>query len=156
MEAGNGVSLTALIAIYGALVSTFVLGWNVYRDLTDKGKLKVHCYIGNVVTLAGTSPVDYLVYSVTNVGRKPILVTHLGGRAKGGEYPDFIIISTQLPKMLNPGEYLLEYSPDLTVLGKNLSALYAIDSLEKKHKVNRSVVRGLVRKAEKMAGRGTR
>jgi len=37
--------LTILLALWGAIVSTFVLGWNVFRDLSDRGKIKVSCFV---------------------------------------------------------------------------------------------------------------
>ena len=145
----NELSPTALLAIYGALLSSGLLGWTIFRDLTDKGKLKVYCYIGNLVRSHG--PVDkndYLVYSVTNVGRRPILVTHVGGKKKKDEFADFIIITDKLPKMLNPGEFHLEYSPDLSVLDDDLVCLHALDSLNNSHKVKKAVMKDLIKKGK--------
>lgn len=138
------ISLTSLIALYGAILSSVLLGWNIYRDLTDRGKLRVHCYIGNII-ISCTPPDDteYLMYIVTNVGRKPILVTHIGGKKRNKK--DFFITSNNFPKMLNPGEYLTEYTPDLSLLNENLVSLWAIDSLGKAHKVNKSVVKKLIK-----------
>ncbi len=145
----DGISSTTLIAIYGAILSSILLVWNVYRDLTDRGKLRVYCYIGNLISSAGLlDKNDYLVYSVTNVGRRPILVTHVGGKRKKDEFADFIIITDKLPKMLNPGEFHLEYSPDLSVLDDDLVCLHALDSLNNSHKVKKAVMKDLIKKGK--------
>jgi hypothetical protein len=47
--------------------------------------------------------------------------------------------------MLNPGEYALEYTPDLTILGPGLKRLTAIDSLGRKWKAPGRQVRRLKR-----------
>jgi hypothetical protein len=136
-------STTDILAFYGAVLSSLAITWNIYRDLTERGKLHVHCYLGKI---AGPNlppdDKDYLVYSVTNTGRKPIQVTHIGGARRG---KDFIVIPRSLPKMLSPGEYVLEYTSDLSVLDTSLRFLAAWDSLNRVHKVKRSVTRDLVR-----------
>jgi len=145
----NEISLTTLIAVYGAILSSVLLGWNIYRDLTNKGKLRVHCNIGKLITSgAPKDENDYLFYNITNVGKKPILVTTIGGRTK--EH-DFMINPRGLPKMLGPGEYLIEYSPDLSILNENLLGLCAIDSLGKVYKVKRRVLKNLVKRAKKIS-----
>ena len=142
----NEISLTTLIALYGAILSSVLLGWNIYRDLTDKGSLRVHCYIGNIIIPGGPKDEnDYLVYSITNVGRKPTLVTHIGGKTKEN---DFMITPRELPKMLKPGEYLLEYTRDLSILNDNLLCLWALDSFGKAHKVKKSVLKDLIKKGK--------
>ena len=144
MESVDQLNITTLIAAYSAFVATFVLGWNVFRDLTDKGKLKVHCYIGNLIFPGGpTDNKDYLVYSVTNVGRRAVLVTHVGGQKKK---KDFMIVPRDLPKKLEPGDYLMEYTDDLSCLSKDLKTLFVIDSLGKQYKVKRATVRNLKKK----------
>jgi len=144
----ENISLTTVLALYGALVSSIVFGWNLYRDLTNKGKLRVHCFIGRAI-IPG-QPLDeneYLVYNVTNVGRQPIMVTDIGG-SKNKE--GFIIPSKHLPKMMNPGEYILDYSPNLGLLTeKGLKDLWAVDSLGKYHKLRKSILKNLIKKARK-------
>ncbi len=90
------MSVTTGLAIYGAVVSTLALVWHVYRDVTDRGRLRVQCYIGNLV--GGVGPPDsqdYLTYKITNIGRKPVMVTHAGGQYKGER--GFMVIPRSLP-----------------------------------------------------------
>jgi hypothetical protein len=64
----------------------------------------VRCYIGNIVGGIGSDKQDYLVYSITNIGRKQVMVTHIGGEFKKGR--GFVVIPRSLPKMLQPGASL--------------------------------------------------
>jgi hypothetical protein len=146
-EKVSKISETTWIALYGAVVGTASLLWNIYRHLTDKGRLKVYCYLGKIVSERGPKDEnDYLVYNVTNVGRKPIFVDKVGGTTKVDK---FILPPRKLPKRLDPGETLLEYISDLSVLNDNLTSLWALDSLGKYHKVKKSVVKSLIEKAKK-------
>ena len=144
----EGISLTTALAFYGALLSSILFGWNLYRDLTNKGKLRIHFFIGK--GFIPGQPLDeneYLVYSLTNVGRQPMMVIHIGGSMK----KDSVIIpSKHLPKMLNPGEYILDYSLNLGLLTeKGLKNLWATDSLGKYHKLRKSVLKNLIKEARK-------
>lgn len=132
---------TLILAIWGAVVSTFAVGWQFYRDLVQRGRLRVSCYIGIMVGGGVRDPNKYLVYNVTNIGREPVMLTHIGGRKKKNS---FILNPHQrLPRMLKPGEYVLEYSHSLEVLGQELVALTATDSLGRTWKAPRRQVRKL-------------
>jgi hypothetical protein len=141
------LTFTQGLALYGAIMSTILLGWSIYRGLTDKGRLYVHCYIGKLIGGQGKRDEnDYLVYSITNIGRRPILVTTIGGKTKGNP---FIINPRSLPTMLKPGEYVIEYTPDLSIINDNLLQLFAIDSIGKYHKVRKRVLKSLINDMKK-------
>ena len=144
----NTDPITAWIALYAAVVSSIALGWNIYRALTDKGKLRVHCSIGDLIIPDGPEDEnDCLVYKITNVGRKPVLVTHIGGTMKE---KNFLISPNQIkwPKWLDPREYLLECTADLSILNDSLLCLWASDSLEKTYKVKKRVLKDLIKKGK--------
>lgn len=119
---------TTCLAIWGAVVSTLAIVWNIWRDSADRGRLRVLCYLGQVV---GVGPQDlrtHLIYNVTNVGRRAVVVTHIGGAIKKDQH--FMLNARgPMPRTLQPGEYFLEYSHDLSILDDNPRALWAIDSL---------------------------
>jgi len=143
--------LTTFLAVWGAVVSTAAIVWNVRRDLVDRGKLRVTCYLGHLQ--GGFGPEDprlHLVYSVTNTGRRPVTVTHIGG-AVTKERHFMIIPRGELPRTLQPGEAVLEYSDDLSVLDEAPLALWAIDSIGKHWKVPRKPLRQLLRDRKKDA-----
>ncbi|MCJ7457751.1 MAG: hypothetical protein MUP17_02015 [candidate division Zixibacteria bacterium] len=82
---------------------------------------------------------------MTNIGRKPIFVDKAGGTTK---IDKFILLPRNLPKRLEPGEQLLEYAPDLSVLTDNLLSLWALDSLGKFHKVEERIMKDLIEKVK--------
>ncbi len=138
--------ITIILAFWGAILSSVLLGWNFYRDITERGKLGVHCYIGNIIIPGSpTDDTEYLVYSVTNIGRKPIYLDFLGGSSSKDK--DFLINPrTLLPKKLDAGEHFMEYTPDLSVLDDDLLFLCVRDTLGKVYKVKKSVVKDLIKK----------
>ena len=137
-------SITTIIALYGAILSSIVFFWNLYRDLTDKGDVQVLCYIGKFVRQDRV--IDdrrHLVFKLTNVGRRPINITTIGGTTKEDQ---FVIPFRELPKMLEPKEETLRFWPDLSILNDNLIDIWALDSLGKKYKLKRKALKELIRK----------
>lgn len=137
-------TITTILAIWGAIVSSIAIGWNLFRDISQRGRLRVLCYIGKLVDEAtGIDPNNYLVYNITNIGKEPVVLTHIGGAL---QKKHFMLKSRhQLPKSLKPGEYILEYSHDLSILGKDLKHLWCIDSLDRKYKAPKKQVKRLKR-----------
>jgi hypothetical protein len=134
--------ITVILAIWGALLSSIAIGWNIFRDLVGRGRLRVSCYIGNIVGgPEGIDPNNYLVWSITNIGKEPVVLTHIGGGFKDKEF--MLTPHAQLPRMMQPGEYILEYTNSLNLLEDDLKFLAAIDSLGKKYKAPRKQVRRL-------------
>lgn len=136
------------IAVYGAVLSTLVAIWNVFLFITDRGKLKVHCYIADVIGVGEVLERNVLVYSLTNVGRKPIYVTTIGGafKRKNNESQYFLVSTRQqLPMRLEPGQNLTEYTPDISILKRDrIRSLHAIDSLGHSYKVKQRVLNRLL------------
>lgn len=128
------MDITTFLAIWGAIVSTFVLGWTIYRDLSEKGKIKVTCFIGNEIGGLANSEIDILVYTITNIGKKPIYIKLIGGAFTKKH---FLITSHQIPKMLQPGEYIIESTQDICMFEKDLKNLWVIDSLDNYWKISK-------------------
>jgi hypothetical protein len=143
--------LTTVLATYGAIVSTGAVLWNIYRDLTDGGRLRVDCFIGFMALPGvGADHTYKLFFGVTNVGRRPIMVTKVGG-AQGGKY--FIVPPHpgMTPRMLAPGEYLHEWLDDpLAVLDRTTKFLGAWDSFDRAWKADRRMLKRLLKEADDM------
>ncbi|MCF6094736.1 hypothetical protein L1765_12270 [Microaerobacter geothermalis] len=139
-----------LVVFYGAILSTAVAAWNLFTYFNDKGKLKVHCYIGRLVYEQHVDDKDYLIYNITNTGRKPIWVTNIGGEFKTGDENHFLIKPSpgNIPKKLEPGEYLHEWTPDLFILSDNLKSLTAYDSLGNTYKCDRKTTKRLIKESK--------
>ena len=127
------IDTTTILAIWGALLSTFAISWNVYRDFIDKGRLKVDCYIGkHIVDGIGVVQDNLLIWSITNIGKRSVILMHIGGSLAKD---DFIIdTKTKLPHKLEPGEYITEHINDLRIFKENVRALFVVDTLGKKYK----------------------
>jgi hypothetical protein len=142
----HDISLTILIAFYGALLSTALLGWNIYTHRTNKGKLKVLCFLTKDSITEDAK--DCLMHVVVNEGRQPIMVKELGYTTKEDRFW-FHPSKVGLPKMLNPYDYLVYTHSHLEIINENLRALWAVDSLDKFHKAKKSVLKNLLKKKEK-------
>src|SRR5215470_11503322 len=136
-------SLTTFLAVWGAVVSTTAILWNIIRDVRKRAKLSVKCYVGKIVTAVPTfNQGPRLVWNVTNTGGEAVVLTHIGG-SQGGDMR-FMIDTKDLPKTLEPGQYYLGYSNNLDLLGEPLEDLWAIDSLNRHWKISKKAVRKLV------------
>jgi hypothetical protein len=76
-------SLTTLLAVWGAILSSFVFGWNLYRDWLDRPRIKLSAEVRRIgqrvdgkyfsvepgQDIAGISEALFIVISVVNVGR---------------------------------------------------------------------------------------
>ena len=76
-----------IIAFYGALLSTGVFVWNVFRAVTDRAKLMVTGIYG--VQIPGPSDEFITLITITNVGTKPIVFSNIS--AHGGVKPNIIM-----------------------------------------------------------------
>ena len=136
---------TILVAVYGAIVATAVAVWNIYRGITDRGQLQVMATRADAVSPGlGNIWKDKLWYKVTNVGRQPIYLTHIGGGYAEGKH--FIIATTEeLPKELEPGESFNDASSDAKELTtKSVTFLGAWDSLNGLHKLPKKELKALL------------
>jgi hypothetical protein len=136
------MSLTTGLAIYAAIVSSILLGWNLYRELHERARVKVSVSLMRLTTgadgrqfvVAPHLPIEdaavHVVIKITNAGRRPVLLQGWGGEFKTPENgkDKFVVISQGLPRMLKGHESHQEFTPDLSVVGPNIKALLAWDS----------------------------
>jgi len=138
-------TITTILAIWGAVLSSFTLGWNIFRDFMQRGRLRVTCYIGHIVGNPSISHKEnLLVWTVTNIGREPVVLTTVGGSF--GETAFLINTGDPLPKTLAPGDYFTGYTNDLSVLEPKLKYLAAYDSLGRTFKAPKKTVKKLKEK----------
>ena len=142
------IDITTLLAIWGALLSTFAIGWNIYRHFSEKGRLKVDCYIGKYIdSIEGVSKQDLLVWSITNIGNRLVIISNIGGAFSDCDF--MLTTRNQLPHKLNPGEYILEYSPDLSILTKRIKEIFVVDTIGKKYKAPKKRLKQAIESAKK-------
>lgn len=139
------LTATTILAIWGAVLSSFTLGWNLYRDYIQRGRLRVRCFVGHIVGDPQISPQKkWLIWSVTNIGKESVVLTHIGGSYGKTEF----IVNTRepLPITLEPGQYFSSQADDFSALKKELQCLHAYDSLGRRFKAPRKTVPELKRK----------
>jgi hypothetical protein len=148
------IDLTTILATWGALLSSFAVGWNVYRDFSDKGRLKVDCYVGkHIMPGVGVVKENILVWSITNVGKRPIIIAHIGGAFRKDEF--ILTTKTNLPHKLEPGEYIVENTNDLQILKEEVKELFAMDTLGNKYKAPRKRLKQAIKSSRNKSNKNT-
>jgi len=95
------MNLTDYIALYGAILSTIAIGWNIYNNLQDKPKVKVTAKFGFTSSTTGNSG-DLLIVTAVNKGKMSVYLSSIGLRS-GKE--DLLNLKTiGLPCELKGGE----------------------------------------------------
>jgi len=139
------MNVTEFLAIWGAILSSVAIAWNVFRDVNDRGKLKIDAMIGKMVP--DHTDKEYLVVTITNIGRRPVLVKSWGGMEKkkkdAKNARGIFIVPQGLPRMLKEGEYHTEFTDDLTILSPELEKICVWDSTGKHWKVSRKNLKRL-------------
>ena len=128
-------TINTILTIWGAVLSSFLLGWAIYRDLSNKGKIKINIFIGNIIERPPKpeNKIPQLCYFIVNSGRQPIIVTGFGAVKRDNKV--YWTIPHILPKTLEPGGFITEYTSDIKkFLNTNVKYLYVSDSLDKKYK----------------------
>ena len=159
------MSLTTGLAIYAAIVSSIGLGWNLYRELHDRARVKISLSLMRIATgtdgrqfaVAPHLPTEitsanlHAVVRMTNVGRRPVLLQGWGGEWKIPEKgkDKFVVISQGLPRTLKGHESHHEFTPDLSVVSPNIKALFVWDSSGKNWYVSNKELRETVEQARK-------
>jgi hypothetical protein len=163
--------LTQFLAAWGAILSTFGLGWSLYRDLLDRAKLQVSAKVrritqsldGKYYAVRPDMPVQaseklFVIMSVVNTGRRPAMWQGWGGKYRKSEAEgnSFFIVGQNLPKMLQEGEThseMTELNDDLRPASANVKRLYIWDPAGKEWALSRKQLKELKREALKAKGR---
>jgi hypothetical protein len=159
----NGLTITDILAAYGAILASIGFGWSLYRDLHDRAHLKVKANIRRTVQstdgkwyavkpdlgVAGASEQLYVVVNVTNAGRRPVQWIGWGGKYHKPENGkgSFTIIPVALPRLLNEGDTHSEYTDLLDPAGENVKRLFIWDASGKNWNLSRWALRKLKEEA---------
>jgi hypothetical protein len=164
--------ITGFLAVYGAILSSIGFGWNLYRDLLDRPKLKISANVRRLargvdgkgfavkpdLQVQGASVDLFVVMSVVNVGRRPVQWEGWGGKyfKPVHDRDGFVVIGRDLPKMLKEGETHAEFSlleDDLRPANDNVKSLMVWDSYGKNWKLSKRELKKL--RAEARAARSS-
>lgn len=142
---------TGLIAIWGAILGTVTLIWNIWRDFNQKADLQVTV---DVVMIGapgqGIVASGLLRYLMVNKGHLPVTIVNVGGRVK--QHPTNAVnftlmkhheLSDRLPKTLNHSETASVLFADLAMLNNNLDTLWVADSTGKQWRATKKSLEAL-------------
>jgi len=152
--------LTRVLAIWGAFLSSVGLGWNLYRDLIDRARLKPEAYVRRIVQaggsgwyaarpdleLEGASEKVFVVMNVINRGRRQIVWQGWGGKhhKRPGLKEGFVIIPRNLPKLLRDGETHSDFTDALISRIEDVKELFVWDATGKKWHITKRNFRELI------------
>ena len=145
-------TITTVLAVWGALLSTGLMGWTIYRDIRDTGRLKVSCGFRHLAIPGESVEEDVLAYTVTNIGRRPVIVTNVGGTfVKGTGY---VTTDPQIPKSLAPGEWFVCLGREHELLFQGIAAIEVFDSLGRRYRAPRKEVAEVNAELNKLQAKG--
>lgn len=156
---------TTFLAIYAAILSTVTFCWNLFRDLRDRGKLKVSGTIRRIafgedgsqfavkpdLPVQGASEQLFIVMTVTNIGRRPMRWEGWGGKYKDPHQgkTGVFCVPRHLPKIIAEREQHQEYTElenDLDL--RNIKYFSIWDGADGEWKLSWCQMRNLIKEAE--------
>jgi len=163
-ESAQGVA-AIVVSLLSLGVAAFALGWNVYRDVVMKARLRVHVAVSTV--MYGPEKRLHLEISGTNHGPGELTIEMITGREGSrlarliGKGQEYVVIrdnqnplSTKLPKRILVGErvtLLFPYAADC-FLGQSTTRLGLQDSFGRVHWAPSSKLRAVKARLEKDFG----
>ena len=108
------------LAIYGAVLSTIVMIWNIKRDIKDRADIKVN--VNLVERGLMDVKVPYICVELSNTGKRPITVIEIHYRIEKNMFPAELSKSQDLPKELGEGQF---YSTD--IMKENIKDLSKVE-----------------------------
>ena len=142
--------ITLAIAVWGALLSTALGVFSLYRHWIERDRLLIGGVVGHIAaTDVGVIKKWAFVLHITNAGARSLMLKSVCGKHK--TIGDFVFLFPELPHHLEPGHYIsLQASDDyLDYLDDRLQDLYAVDSLGRNFKMSRKARQALAADADK-------
>ena len=97
------MEFTIYIAIYGAILSTIAIIWNILKDIKDKPLMIISASLG-IITFHDNSDLETgYIFSAVNKSKHPITLVNAGIRVE--ENHDILFVeNTNLPRRLEEGD----------------------------------------------------
>jgi len=122
------------------LLATVLATWDIAKYVLDRPRLRVRCYIANIITPGVGRGPDLLTYDVANTGGRPAVVKAVGGALRNGKHFMLLSNTTPLPSTLQPGESISVPGP-IPEQVDDIVQLFAYDGLGKKWTASRGTIR---------------
>jgi hypothetical protein len=140
--------LTSLLAIYGAVLSTVVFGWNAWRQWRETGRL--WCTF-ELQYISAENP--FLRLRIANVGTRPITVVRIEARERGrspwqrgrvlrlvGDDPG-LDPDDPLPQVLAPAEEMTVGEPGADWRLQSRSSVWVEDRERRQWRIRRAALK---------------
>lgn len=141
------IEFTQVLAIWGALLSTLLGAWKIVQDLRDRGRIQVDAIFAIIVPPPPGEEMRMNFHiTFTNIGSRPIWLTKWESviRHEPNNLLRVSSIKQTLPKVLSEGEYVSDYSPNLSNFANDrVEYIHAIDSKGRSWKLPAKTLRRL-------------
>jgi hypothetical protein len=128
-------------AIYGAILSTIAILWNIRRDMQDRAEIKVSAKVVN--RFVAISGVDYICVELSNVGKRPITIKEISYKIDKQIYAAKLSLQTDLPKELGEGQlHTVDIMKDNIENVNKIEFILAKDAREKTYWSRKYPLRG--------------
>jgi hypothetical protein len=142
--------VTLILAIWGAVVSTVAVCWNIVRDVLKRPKVVIHAMIARSPgTVALPRPLT-LAVEITNVGQEPVVIKGLASdKGKKSTVVGVLLTPTVLPRRLEPKDSVVEPLRDFGFIKPGTKRFYVWDSTGKHWYLPSKTLQSLVKEAQK-------
>lgn len=160
-------NLTQTLAIWGAVLSSITLVWNLLRDRRDRANVKLTAmleqtqqdsYGQSLVVEKGTASGNVgtrVVLTITNTGQRPVIIVGWGSKNASNAEARFRHVDERKGDALTEGEYHREITYELkaSLLDGSVRSIFARDSTGKNWYLPRKEFRALRAEAHKLGTR---
>lgn len=140
----SSADMTTALAIWGAVVSTIALTWNILRDYKDRPKIRVTAAFG--FTVGGLGPsIDLLTVEAVNIGRRPVELVEVAcvtDEMPKGDRAIFLTLR-KLPCVVNEGQHVKEFIERSMMPRGRLLSIYMKDATGRKWRASRRNMRNM-------------
>jgi hypothetical protein len=144
-------SVTLPLAIWGAVVSTATVLWNIMRDVSNKPKVTLWATIArDKGTMGLLSRPVFLTVEIANAGKQAVAIKEIASVRKKGATGRIWNNPMTLPRRLEPTDSIVEEITDFTFITPETTHLHATDSTGKHWFLPKKRLRELIREAKEL------
>jgi|GEM_PF-5947240 len=137
------MSIIELLAIWGAVVSTIALTWNIILFYKNKANIKVEAGI-----MLDENRNEFFVVTITNIGKRPALINSVNLKEINSKNNIFIT-PQNLPRKLNESERHVEYYDCVEKFQNEIEKIWLNDSTGKNWYVRKKMINYLNKQIKK-------
>jgi len=135
-------SITEITAIFGVIIGSISLGWNILNEIRKKPKIDFQIQLMTTYDSVSKKLLDdhCIIYKITNISERNLTIKSIGFYMD--KLHNLLITFDKLPKFLESGEFyelLYNYKKQelLNIFNGNIEKFIAYDSIGNKYKAKR-------------------